>query len=121
MLPRMLAMASFFQTSRLRRHTGRKRTENCGTRRLAAVVMSIAQFAPGQLDEQILEVRRTVQVADAGMRCEVGKQRRGVGRIAERRLAGDLESRRERAAARLRPRLRRFTIHLDALGLDVRV
>src|SRR4029079_2015659 len=99
MLPRMLAIASLRQTSRLRRHTGMKRRESSGGRKTLAVIsvpfhfrdrsISIPELAPGQLDEQILEVRRPVQIAHAGARGEVGEQRRGVARVAERRLARD--------------------------------
>src|SRR5689334_7630330 len=119
MLPSTLASASLRQTSRLRRHTGTKRSEkrgilNCeaGAAPLRMISSgrssSVPQFAPGELDEEILEVRGPVQVAHAGVRGEIGKQRRGVVGIAERRLAGELEALRERASTRLGPCLRRL-------------
>src|SRR5689334_20119497 len=121
MLPRTLAIASLRQTSRLRRQTGTKRTERLGSRRSEAVFMVplVAQLAPRQLDEQVLEIGGPVQVAHARVRREIGEKRRRVVRIAERRLAGELETRRERAPARLGPRLRRFAIDLDDFGLDM--
>jgi hypothetical protein len=38
MLPRMLATASFFQTSRLRRHTGTNRADSEGAAHIVVVV-----------------------------------------------------------------------------------
>src|SRR5690349_20858931 len=130
MLPSTLAIASLRQTSRLRFHTGTKRSDGCGNRRTrfnakvdaigstcratatfcahrdyftrpaldarATLVnaasrvpscrrrastyshrfwagrrpsaqASVAQFATGELDEQVLEVRRPMQVSDAGV------------------------------------------------------
>ena len=77
MLPSTLAIASLRQTSRLRRQTGMKRMESCGNFTIDAAFMAlIAQLAPGELDEEVLEVRGPVQVAHAGARREVGEQRR---------------------------------------------
>src|SRR5439155_10144154 len=90
MLPRTLAIASLRQTSRLRCHTGMKRVDSAGRRRsgaaraverAAAFILCsmlgklfstlVAELASCQLDEQILEIRRTMQIAHAGVRREV--------------------------------------------------
>jgi pimeloyl-ACP methyl ester carboxylesterase len=56
---------------------------------------SVAKLASRQLDEEILEIRRAVQVANAGVRRKIGKQRRRIVRVAECGLTGDLEPVRE--------------------------
>ena len=61
-----------------------------------------------------------MQIADAGARREIREQRLCVLRVAERRLAGDLEAPRERASMDVRPGLRIVAVHLDDFGLDVR-
>src|SRR5918993_3368774 len=60
MLPRMLAIASLRQTSRLRRHTGRKRSENDGNRNGSDASMqfrSVAAFAVDELRERLAASR----------------------------------------------------------------
>src|SRR5487761_2635162 len=111
MLPRMLATASLRHTSRLRRHTGRKRADSTGIRSVDEAFIrspgsgtarmrgarecwkcpsSVAQFAPGELDEQVFEVGGAVQVAQAAAGREIGEQRRGVARVAECGVAREL-------------------------------
>ena len=109
----------------LRRWRRRYRPRRCRHSRFArsrsprSAHASVAQLATGELDEEILEVRRPMQVSDAGVRREIGEQGRRVVRVAEGGFTGELEARGERAPARLRPRLRRFAVHLDDFGLDV--
>src|SRR5450755_4664619 len=81
---------------------------------------SIAQLAPGKLDKEVFEIPRTVQIADAVLIGEVGKQWRRVARIAEGGLAGELESLRELPPARVRPCPRFVAVHFDHFGLDMR-
>src|SRR5579864_1638966 len=123
MLPSTLAIASLRQTSRLRRQTGMKRMESCGNFTIDAAFMGeqalIAQLPSGQLDEEVLEIRGPVEIPHAGVRREIGEQRRCIGRIAERRLAGELEAMGQRASPRLGPSPGSVPVHLDDLRLDV--
>src|SRR6202171_6109390 len=81
---------------------------------------SVAQLAPGKLDKEVFEIRRTMQVADAGLFGEIRQQRRRIARVAERVLAGELEALGELPSPRVRPRSRFVAVYLDHFGFDVR-
>src|SRR6266542_4979068 len=66
-------------------------------------VHSISELSPRQLDEQVLEVRRPVQVANARRVRKRVEQRLRVERVAERRLAGELDPLGQRATLRVAP------------------
>src|SRR5689334_7532201 len=121
MLPSTDAIASLRQTSRLRRQTGIQRSEKSGTAQMLVMLErlpcrgcagSVAQLAPGQLDEQVLEVRRPVQVAYPIVARERVQERLRIARIAERGLAGDLDPVGDAAAERLAPGPRLVAVDL---------
>src|SRR5262245_53303952 len=118
MLPSTDATASLRHTSRLRCHTGSQRSESCGAAKMF-VMRSVAQLAPRQLDEQVLEIRRPVQVAHAAVAGERVQQRLRIARVAERGVARDLDAVGDAAAHRLAPGPRLVAVYLDHLGLDV--
>src|SRR5687767_13090490 len=95
------AAKSLRHTSMLRRHTGTQR-------------ISVPQIAAGQLEEHVLEARRTVQVSELRISFQVLQHRSDVMAVAEHGIAHPLEARREPARA-LRPLLDAGSVHLDHL------
>src|SRR5207249_1221096 len=80
----------------------------------------VAQLAPRQLDEQVLEIRRPVQIADARARREVGEQRLCIRRVAKRCFSRKLEAVRKPPSMNGRPRLRVVAVDLDDFRFNVR-
>ena len=58
---------------------------------MGSVAISVAQLAPRQLEEHVLEVGGPVQVAQGGGVLERLEQARRFGRVAESRLAADFQ------------------------------
>src|ERR1700682_4218865 len=81
---------------------------------------SIAQLASGKLNKEVLEIGRTVQVANVILLGEIRQQRHRISRVAERGFAGELETLDELPSARVGPGSRFVAVHLDHLRLDVR-
>jgi hypothetical protein len=103
----------------LRRHTATRRSD----RRGGAKRISHAQVAPGELEEDVFEVGRPVQAAQAGLVGQVGEQRGGVVGVAEGGLAAHLAALAQRVGVGGGPGGGAFALpfaeDLDHLRLDV--
>src|SRR5512135_437892 len=117
-LPRIEGMASLRHTSQLRRHTATKRRLRTGGAKSLARSMSVAQVAPGQLEEHILQVGRAMQVSELALPAQARDQRCDVFRVAEDRIAGALDARRETPRVG-HPLLHSRAVYLEHLCLDV--
>src|SRR5688500_5200402 len=120
-LPSMDGTASLRHTSRLRRHTWMNRPLNPGSASSFEVIsfFLVAQLATGQLEEHILEVRRTMEVTQVLAPVEIVHQSVRVVRIAENRLAGALAALGGSSADLGSPIFRIFPIDLHDLRFDV--
>src|SRR5262245_31148710 len=116
-LPRIDGTASLRQTRKCRRQTAMKRRLNAGGASRRAFI-SISEIAAGELEEHVLEVRRTVQVAQVLAPAQGAEHGLDVRGVAEKRLADTLAARRE-AACLARPGIQARAVHLDHLRLDV--
>src|SRR4051794_3098022 len=96
MLPTRLGIASLRQTSKLRRNTGHQRKDRSGARQIDSALMAVSSFLPylssGQLQEQILQIRRAMQGAQFGMRRQLVEQRLGMLGVAEHSFATHLHA-----------------------------
>src|SRR5215831_7518690 len=73
----------------------------------------VAHFAPGQFEEQILEVRRPMQIAQMRTPFQIAQDRSGIRRVAESGFAAHLESGHLAAAEAVRPFGRAIAKDLD--------
>src|SRR3954468_15211776 len=92
-LPRMEGIASFLHTRRLRRQTCTKRNDRIGkANKREWVIRLVPQVSTGELEENVLEIRRPVKVDQLGALLDARNQRLFVLRVAKRGLAGDLDT-----------------------------
>src|SRR4051794_26120093 len=121
MLPTTLGTASLRQTSRLRRTTGQKRGVMRGAAYSEVSISGsgvVADLPAGELQEQILEVGRAMQVAHRVARGERVEKRLDLAQVEEPRLAARLDAVGERRQ-RLSGRRRAIAIDLDHVAFQV--
>src|SRR5258706_10119327 len=80
---------------------------------------SFAHLPPGELQEQVLEVRAPVHEAQARLPAQVLDRAVGLAQVAEGGFAVQLGAIAQRLALRLEPRLHAVAVHLDHFRLDV--
>ena len=79
--------------------------------------ISVSELAAGELQEDVLEVRVAVEVAQVVAALEILDQRAGIARVAEHGPARLLAAFAARAAGCARPALSNVTVDLDHLRL----
>src|SRR6478736_9539714 len=80
---------------------------------------SFAHLPPGQLEEEVLQVRAPMHEAQARLPAQVLDRAMGLAQVAEGGLAVQLRAIAQRLALRLEPRLHPVAVHLDHFRLDV--
>src|SRR5215471_16548578 len=82
--------------------------------------VSVAQLPASELDEQILEIRGSVQIANAVRVRELREEWCSIAGVTERRLPRELEAISELPTALVRPVARLVAVDFDHFRLDVR-
>src|SRR4051794_17941648 len=122
MLPTTLGTASLRQTSRLRRTTGQKRGVMRGAAYSEVSISDsgvVADLPASELQEQILEVGRAMQVAHRVVGGKCVEERLGLAQVEEHRLAAGLDAVGERRQ-RLSRRRGALAIDLDHVAFQMR-
>src|SRR6185436_10594418 len=91
-LPSIDGIASLRHTRKLRRQTWRKRRLRCGNEKSLACRISVAQVAPGELQEHIFEVGASMQIARLFTVAERSQHAVIVASVAEHRFTDTLQA-----------------------------